>query len=84
VSEWREFPPVGSRVRRDFGPGNPNTWRCAGEVRAVVDGEVMVVRRWMPRARWHRYETVDRIAWDTWKDSFHVLPPKKAKKGGAS
>jgi hypothetical protein len=73
MNGWREFPPVGSRVRVDFGPGNPNTWRYAGEVRAIIDDEIMVVRRWVPKRRGYKYECVDCIWWHTWAETFRVV-----------
>lgn len=41
MSEWRPFPRVGARIKLDYGPSNVGTWRCAGEVRAIVDGWAM-------------------------------------------
>lgn len=46
---WKKpLPAVGDRVTQDYGPTNPNTWPCAGVVRAVIDDECIVVKRWLP------------------------------------
>lgn len=40
----------GTRVRFDYGPGNPNNRLC--HIRAVVDDDYIVLRLWSPRRGW--------------------------------
>ena len=51
-------PKVGSRFCRDYGPGNQNNY--SAEVRAVVDDDYAVVKRWRKHKGWHVYEILDR------------------------
>ena len=73
MQPWRPFPEVGDRVRLDYGPDNHSTWPCAGEVRAIVDDEIMVVKRWIPGSKAHRWETFTRVQWHVWKEVFNVV-----------
>jgi hypothetical protein len=68
----RPFPQVGDRVREFWGPRNPNNWACAGEVRAVLDDEVIVVRRWNPYKRFHRWVIISQYEWTI--SAIHHLP----------
>ena len=40
----RPLPAVGSWIRKDYGPKNPNTWTQRCEVRAIVDDHILY--RW--------------------------------------
>lgn len=51
-------PKIGSRICHDT-RHEINSW--SGEVRAIVDGDYAVVRRWLRRKRYHRYEIVERM-----------------------
>jgi hypothetical protein len=51
-------PKVGQRMCKDTGFAD-TSW--SGEVRAVVDDEVAIVRRWLRHKQWHRYEVLDRL-----------------------
>ena len=51
-------PKVGQRIHFDVGfPGRAWT----GEVRAIVDNDVAVVKRWRPHRGWHTYEILERL-----------------------
>ena len=58
------MPKVGDRVVLRYPEPNINNWACAGVVRAIVDDCVIVVRRWLPRRRYHVYELIDQCRWD--------------------
>jgi hypothetical protein len=73
LNGWRDFPPVGARVSIDYGPENHATWPCSGEVRAIVDDEIMVVRRWVPSRKAYTHECFTVIQWHVWKDHFNVV-----------
>ena len=51
-------PKVGARIHFDTGHAH-NSW--SGEVRAVVDDDYAVVKRWRPHKGWHTYEVLDRL-----------------------
>lgn len=55
-------PPVGARVHLDTGHPH-NSW--SGEVRAVVDDDYAVIKRWLKHKRWHHYEILERLTVDT-------------------
>ncbi len=61
--EPRPMPLTGDQVRKRFDEGNPNNWKHWGVVCAVVDDEVIVVRRWIPHRRGHYYQLIDSIEW---------------------
>jgi hypothetical protein len=71
-------------VRIDYGEGNFATWPHAGEVRAVVDDALMVVRRWVPRRKSHVYETFTCVEWHVWAEHFHVVSEPKVKRRKAA
>lgn len=75
----RPLPEVGDRIKMDFGPQNPNTWKTAGVVRAVVDGEAIVLRRYSA-FRGHYYQLIESIQWTIYGEHF-VHTPKKKKSG---
>jgi hypothetical protein len=58
----RAWPPVtGTKVRLDYGDGNPNNtlWHVRGHA-----DDCVVMRRWRPaKQRWH-YEVMDDVWWD--------------------
>jgi hypothetical protein len=57
--ELLRWPPkVGQRIHLDTGWAH-NSW--SGEARAVVDGEVAIIKRWMKHKGYHRYFILDRI-----------------------
>lgn len=67
------LPAIGARIHYDpwegsIGPRHPQAW--SGEVRAIVDDEYMVVRRWLrTKQRWE-YE----VHWRWWWDEGHFKP----------
>lgn len=67
-----ELPAVGTKIKRDYGAGNPNTWKHWGEVRAVVDDH-LIVRRWQPHRRVHGLEIVTPEDWSYGK-AWRVKP----------
>lgn len=57
-------PVVGQRICLDLGDPVYGSW--SGEVRAIVDDDFAVVKRWRPRKGWHVYEILDRITVELW------------------
>lgn len=55
-------PKVGSRVHLNSGHEH-NSW--SGEVRAVVDEDYAVIKRWLKHKGWHRYEILERLTVET-------------------
>jgi hypothetical protein len=51
-------PKVGERIHFDVGHAH-RAW--SGEVRAIVDEDVAVVKRWRKHKGWHVYEILERI-----------------------
>lgn len=51
-------PKVGERIHLDTGHDH-NSW--SAEVRAVVDDDYAVVKRWRKHKGWHVYEILDRL-----------------------
>jgi hypothetical protein len=56
-------PKVGTRIHRDSGHDH-TSW--SGEVRAIVDDDYAVIKRWRKHKGWHTYEIVDRLEVETW------------------
>jgi hypothetical protein len=51
-------PVVGKRICFDTGHEH-NSW--SGEVRAIVDDDYAVIRRWRKHKGWHTYEILERL-----------------------
>lgn len=51
-------PKVGQRICRDTGHLH-NSW--SAEVRAIVDDDVAVLRRWRKHKGWHTYELLEKL-----------------------
>jgi len=62
-------PPVGAKVRIDYGQDNPNN--CLYHVRAHVDGK-LVVRRWFKRKQRWNYEVLGAVWWHVYSRSGHI------------
>lgn len=56
-------PKVGQRIHRDSGHDH-TSW--SAEVRAVVDDDYAVLKRWRKHKGWHVYEIIDRLDVETW------------------
>lgn len=59
----RPLPRRGDKIRLDYGPDNPSTWRKWGVVRAIVDDDAIVVLRWFPKRREHCWLVITRFEW---------------------
>lgn len=58
-------PVVGQRVCLDLGDG-AGSW--SGEVRAIVDDDFVVIKRWRAHKGWHVYDILDRLTVETWNE----------------
>lgn len=56
-------PTVGQRIHRDSGHDN-TSW--SAEVRAIVDDDYAVIKRWRKHKGWHTYEIIDRFDVEAW------------------
>lgn len=74
----RELPAVGMKIHFDPSDGEPNINAWSGEVRALVDDEFIVVRRWFWHKKYWHYFIDHRWWWDTGKWKVGPLP-KSAK-----
>lgn len=72
-------PKVGARICLDTGHAH-NSW--SAEVRAVVDDDYAVVKRWRKHKGWHTYEILDRLHVETFNRDqpmfFEGALPRKA------
>lgn len=59
-------PKVGQRIYFDTGHKH-NSW--SAEVRAIVDDDYAVVKRWRKRKGWHTYEVLDRLGVEAFNES---------------
>ena len=64
-------PKVGARFCLDYGAANLNNYTA--EVRAIVDDDYAVVRRWRPRKGWHTYEILSRMTVEVFNESKPVF-----------
>lgn len=55
-------PKVGTRICLDTGHEH-NSW--SAEVRAIVDDDYAVLKRWRSHKGWHTYEIIDRLEVET-------------------
>ena len=78
----KKLPKVGQRINQYVGPGNPNNWKCAGLVRAIVDGHI-VVKRWYPRKGYHVWIIIDPWHWQD-SDYLYVVGPKTRRPASRS
>lgn len=59
-------PVVGQRVCLDLGDRLHGSW--SGEVRAIVDDDFAVVKRWRAHKGWYVYEILDRLTVEVWNE----------------
>lgn len=78
-------PKVGQRIHLDTGHPH-NSW--SAEVRAIVDGDYAVIRRWQKHKGWHRYGIIDSLDVSVWGDDatrgYFVGPLPKRPSDGRS
>lgn len=78
----RPMPTVGHKIWTDYPPGSgghPNINNWTGEVRAIVDDQI-VIRRWSKHRQGWVWELVSQIGWTVFGRDENMMSGKRVKR----